>query len=165
MKDIFLNKNLKENYMIDFQKVLTFDQDFWRIDVEFLKNCLNKINSNQEIQTLYSSYGNQNPNETSSYLNFTFSDKVEAKLLRKIIPDLIYFYNKQNDGECFCWYQYFEPKSNSNFRERDEEFGLACLDNKNYFMVNHIKIQIETYDIMLKEKFWKEITEILTEIN
>lgn len=165
MKDIFLDSALKEKYMTDFNKVMSYDKEFWKIDNEFLKVCLTTINSNPHIQTLYSAYGDQNPNDSSSYLTFTFSKGVENQLVRKIIPDLIYIYNRKNNDDCFCWYQYFEPKTNVNVRERDKEFGLACLDDINYFMVNHIKLHIETYDRNTKEEFWNEITQTLANIS
>ena len=55
----YLTRELKEYYITDFQKLLSFkDSEFWDID-EGLIDILIQINANTNVQTLYSKRYNQ----------------------------------------------------------------------------------------------------------
>ena len=51
--DLYLSDELKQYYMTDFEKLLTYKKsDFWDID-DGLINILVKINNSQNVQTIY----------------------------------------------------------------------------------------------------------------
>lgn len=164
MNNIYLNPKLKTYYMEDFNKLIDIDRDFWKIENDFLKDRLLKINSNHNVQTLYSSFESQNQDDWTSYLQFAFTKKVENKIFRVVIPELLIAYNLNDDNECICYYNYYEPEINPNFKNRSEKFGMGCIDDKNYFKINRITIYLETYDNETRQNFWNDLEIALSEL-
>lgn len=154
MEDIFLTPHLKDYYMNDFNNLLTIEDGFWALDNGFLKEKLIKINSNSLVQTLYSKYGNQGPDDSVSYLEFAFCKTVEKKIFRSILPNILCKFNSIGMELSNCIYQYSVPRDNGNYRPGSERRGMACQDGENYFRINTMKISMESYDINAKNKFW-----------
>jgi len=163
MENIYLEKALKSFYMQDFQKLLLDERDFWKIDSQFVREALIKINESVNVQTLYSASNKRAGSVLeNNYLKFCYTKNVELKIFREIIPTLILRYNDlENDSKCF--YLFGEPKINLNSRAEDNEnkFGLGCIDDPNYFKVNHIQIFLECYHVNISKQFWLELSEAL----
>jgi hypothetical protein len=162
MRDIFLDEKLKIYYMEDFENLLRSEKDFWKIDNKFLMAILKNINENSKVQTLYSKYGGRNLNGKKSYLQFTYARDVEDKIFRLILPELLLTYNYNFKSNCY--YQYHEPYRNVNYNLNRESFGMKCVDDENYFMVNSIKIYLEANDEDIKQRFWKSVEVLLKEL-
>ena len=161
--NIFLNSKLKARYLNDFNQLLQSDLPFWKIDNQFIMEKLISINSNKNIQTLYSKFGKECHEET--YLTFTFTSKVEKDIIRRIIPDILYTFNNCFGTEdSICYYNYLEPHKNLNCHVRDVKVGMGCRDDEDYFMVNHIQITQKSYSCKKKEEFWKLLEKLFKEL-
>lgn len=148
--------------MVDFNNLLDSEKEFWLID-DSLKSHLIDINKNLQIQTLYSKLGLKNVNrDKTSYLEFAFSKNLELKLLREVIPELIYNYNTENIS--VCTYDYSLPKKNPNFKEDSEKFGMGCTDDFDYFMINSIKINLNSHNKQTHKDFWIDIKNELSQL-
>lgn len=163
MEDIFLNPKLKDYYMEDFNNLLMMEEGFWALDNGFLKQKLIEINSNPNIQTLYSKYGIQGPDDSESYIELAFTQNIELKIFRSILPNLIAKYSSITTNLSNCYYRYSTPRDNGNFSIRDKR-GIGCLDNKDYFRINTIKIHLEAYNIKTKNEFWQDLALALSEL-
>lgn len=150
--------------MDDFNNLLKIERKFWEIDSVFLREKLIVINSNSKVQTLYSKYGIQGPDDSVSYLEFAFSKDVELKIFRSILPDMLFRFNSIGMEESNCYYQYSEPRTNDNYQSKSDKFGMGCVDDKDYFNLNTIKIQMDTYDPKIKTEFWNDLTIALSEL-
>lgn len=150
--------------MKDFNNVVNCGREFWKIDDDFLKEKLISINSNLNVQTLYSKYGNQGPDDSHSYLEFAFTRKIETKIFRSVLPDILYRFNSIDLEESNCYYEYSKPRKNLNYRYGSEKFGMNCTDDKDYFRINTIRIQLETYDLKIKTQFWTDIELVLSKL-
>lgn len=162
---IFLTEESKKEYMKDFnQNVLTCDDEFWDLD-EGLKELLIEINKNPNIQTLYSKRYNRAKTtfDYKSYIRFTYTEEVEEKLLKHIIPTWLMMYsNFRSSSNDTCIYRFDEPHENTNARDgAPSKFNLACLNNNQYFNVNTIDIQMNSYDFKCHDRFWNDVTEAL----
>src|SRR5690554_673097 len=135
MEDIFLTPQLKDYYMKDFNNLLKMKEEFWELDNEFLKEKLIKINSNPNIQTLYSKYGIQGPDDLESYIEIAFTQNIELEIFRSILPNLIYTYSSISMDLSNCYYRYSTPRVNRNYSIGDDKRGIGCLDDKDYFRI------------------------------
>lgn len=166
-KNVYLTSKFKLKYMEDFNlNVLNCKNDIWKID-DFLKDCLIKINENRNIQTLYSKRFNYKKEEVSidynSYIKFCFTKKVEIKILRQLVSNLICIF-KLNDN-VKVYYTYDFPKENYNFSfTKDCVIDLDCINNKDYFKINHITLEIKSENLKEHEKFWNYLTEQLSSL-
>lgn len=148
--------------MEDFEKLLQSEKDFWKLDSEHLKKILKNINSNPKIQTLYSKYGEKKSFGAISYIQFAFVKDVEDKILRYLIPQILYKYN--HNFKSHSYYDYNEPRRNNNYNIEREKFGMNCVDDENYFMINSIKIYLKTRDENVIENFWADLEKSLKEL-
>jgi ribosomal protein L33 len=166
MNEIYLTEELKKWYMDDFQNLLKIDKEFWEIDNADLKSILIKINQNESIQTIYSKYkNNSNFIDKLSYLKFCYTENIELKLFREIIPFFITKYNGEFEySPSVCDYDFFLPKTNANFNENSSIHGMNCIDSNDYFKVNHISLNLETEKIDLHKEFWDDLTTKLYEL-
>ena len=166
MNNMYLTKVKKDWYMKDFRILLKSNKDFWKMDNEKLKAILIKINGNTNIQTLYSKHLDTNLNSNNnSYLEFSYTLKVELELFRFVIPHFIDTYNlNSNYGESVCNYNFYFPKENPNFKDNSIKFGINCIDNKNYFKINHIRINLENYNPKMHIEFWNDLKLKLSEL-
>src|SRR5690606_22240948 len=138
MKNKYLTSTLKSKYLLDFDKLLQETDGFWGIENEFLKEKLIRINRSSNIQTLYSKYGNKHPSDWISYLQFAYTKKVEPTLFKVVIPGLLYNFNQNGSDESVCYYEFHKPSVRP--KQTKSRFDLACIDDKNYFNINSIKI-------------------------
>jgi len=166
MTNKYLTKKRKEYYMIDFQNLLKFERDFWEVDNMDLKQILIDINQSPNIQTLYSKYSNKsNPNNNTSYLEFTYTSKIELTLFREIIPHFINYYNLNSTYyQSTCNYDFSLPKENNNFELDSPKFGINCTDDKDYFKINHLRIKLNSNMSKVHDDFWKDLKSKLTEL-
>lgn len=165
MREIFLTKDLKSKYMEDFNNIIHIAKKFWEIDNDFLKEKLILINSNENVQTLYSKYGIQGPDDSKTYLEFAFSNKIELNIFRYLLPELLQKFNSIDNDQSNCFYSYSLPRNNNNYRVDSEKFGMRCCDDKDYFRINTVKINLETYDDSIKRQFWTDVALLLSELN
>ncbi len=159
MRNSYLNKIRKKSYMKDFNNLLELELDFWELDSPELKEILRNINTNDFIQTLYSqSMPQGNPGKKTSYLTFAYNASVELEVFRNIIPHFIQNYN-YNSGSKYavCWYNFSLPKENENYNKGSKKLGLASTDNKNYFMINHIHLNLECENFQIHTEFWNDL--------
>ncbi len=170
MNNIFLNPDLKVKYMEDFvNKVLLCNDEFWDLD-ENLREVLSQINSNPNLQTLYSRKATP-PKErgmmfsqTDSYLKLTFVKEFELKILRDVIPECISIFTDKSH-ESFCTYQYYYPDDNANYREdKIGRLDLGCLNDKDHFRVNHVRIELDTSNLADHDKFWQFLNQRLSNL-
>lgn len=159
MGNKYLTKNKKNVYMDDFKNLLSLEIDFWKIDNQELKDILININKNQNIQTLYSKFVDKsNAFDCSSYLTFTYSKKVELNVFRFLVPFFVNEYNfNSNRIISRCNYDFYQPKINLNYEKKSKKFGAGCVDNIDYFKINHIKISLESSSLKIHNEFWKDL--------
>jgi len=162
MDDIFLNAQLKAFYMEDFNNLINSDREFWRIDNEFLKEKLIAINSNPQVQTLYSKCELQGLTSEESYLEFAFCEPMELKIFRSILPEMLLHFNSFGREESNCYYRYSKPGANPNYKPNSEKFGMRCVDDEDYFKINSIKICLKTINSETKKEFWNELVRLFS---
>jgi hypothetical protein len=163
MQNIYLDKAKKKYYMDDFNALLNLTIEFWKLD-NGLKDILIKINTNENIQTLYSKrHGLNDFFDDDSYLMFSYYEEVELQLFRFILPDLILRYN--NRPKSTLYYVFSFPNVNSNFADSTNNLGLGCTDDKNYFFINHLSIYLKSSVLDIHNEFWIELEDKLSNLN
>ena len=151
----YLDPKLKERYMIDFKKLLSITKPTWKLDPG-LRDIFIKINSNEHIHTLYSKKHDINDlYKDDSYLKFCYSKEVEKNLFRSLLPELILNYNSLSDT--ILYYEFYYPKKNPNYRESDNEIGLGCTDDKDYFCINHLGVYLKSSNMDTHNEFWEDL--------
>lgn len=161
--DIYLTPELKSYYMSDFNSnVLNQTNEFWGLD-NGVKDHLIKINSNPHMQTLYSRKRQFKEwiEMFGSYIEFTYTKDVELKIFREIIPFFLANYNTKDKSKFS--YLYIPPRPNPN--KDESSLSLGCLNDKNYFNVNHLKFEMDSNDRQTHNKFWKDLETKLSELN
>lgn len=169
MGDIYLTSELKAKYMEDFEtNVLNCCDEFWDLD-DGLTETLSQINSNQNIQTLYSKKlvapeSGAWSSQTDSYLKFAFSEEVELEILREVIPNCFEKFTSSIE-ESYCIYQYCFPTVNSNYSIDDSKsIKLGCVDDEDYFKINHIRIELNSHNQSIHEEFWEYLKSNLSRL-
>lgn len=164
MKSIYLTKTRKKRYMDDFvNKVLPFNAlKFWALD-EGLPEILSNINSNNNIQTLYSKRPSfdKTGRQNLSYLEFCYRKEIELSLFRDIIPSL--FLDIDLNPEDRLYYLYHFPGTHS-YCSSETSIGLGCIDDKKYFFINSIKINLESEIQSAHNHFWLNLEKKLSRI-
>ena len=150
MRDNYLTIKLKEYYQNEFENLLFSNDPYWGID-EGLEKPLKTINSNQNIQTIYSKKFKQRSESLQlfpeSYLQIAYSFSVENNLQEKLqeIKDAF------NESKINIFN--IEPHENSNYEMgSNKQFG--CIKNPNYFYVKYFHIGIISQLIEDHELFW-----------
>lgn len=164
MIEIYLNSELKSKYMDDFEnKVLKVTHDSWKLS-DNIREHLIKINENQKIQTLYSKYpeGKHEMDLNESYLKFAYSQDVELEILRYFLPMLVGKYNKKYRS--IFNFIFNEPKDNPNYNGEESVVDIACLNDKDYLRLNHIRIVLNSSDKNIHDEFWEFVAGKLNEI-
>jgi hypothetical protein len=164
MKSIYLDDRLKKKYMDDFiSRVIPFDgSEAWKLDYG-LADILLSVNKNSNIQSLYSKNDSfANPGFLhESYLEFCYTPEVELKLFREVIPAFNYDFNKEFNS--LFYYQFSYRRENPNLKEKGLS-GLGCVDDENYFMVNTIRLSLESPIKLNHENFWKRAGDSLSKL-
>lgn len=164
MKSIYLDNRLKEKYMDDFiNRVLPFNEsEAWKLD-EGVAEILISVNRNPNVQTLYSKKDSfASPGFLhESYLEFCYTPEIELKLFREVIPAFNYDFNKEFNS--LFYYQFSYPRENPNVQEHGR-CGLACVDDKDYFRINTIRLSLESPIKLNHENFWKRAGESLSHL-
>lgn len=150
----YLTKKLKEYYLSDFGKLSIYKNvDFWSIDEDLL-DILKIINKNSNIQTLYSKRytlkGDAWNTEQNSYLEIAFTKKVHSQLLLLLTEIRDYLSNNYAQ----VTFMEISPRKNPNY-ELGESSPLGCQNNPNYFMINHIHIEMESSYLNNHNLFWE----------
>lgn len=159
--DLYLTPETKEYYLNALKEVENSEHDFWKVE-KGISTYLKKINENKNIQTLYSKgAGNCQDLSSESYLIIAYSKKVELRIFRELLPYFIYYYN---DHESSCFYSFNGPGTKENNYEEARSLKLKCVDDPNYFNINHIRIELKEGSLNLHQEFWIELTEKLTEL-
>lgn len=141
--------------MNDFSNLLNSEMEFWKLDEE-LKDALIHINSNGYIQTLYSKRHNLNNfNDEESYLKICYFQEVELQLFRFVLSDLVLNFNQRPDT--ILYYDFSFPRENGNYSENSNNLGFGCTDNKDYFKINHISINLKSTDLDIHNDFWIDL--------
>lgn len=162
MRDIYLDKAKKKNYMDYFRVLLNCKLEFWQLDFG-LQDILIQINANEYVQTLYSKkHGLNDLYDEDSYLKFCYYKEVELQLFRFILPDLILSYNCRPDTALY--YDFSFPKVNDNCMDDANKLGLGCTDDKDYFSINHLAIYLKSPDLEIHNKFWKDLEDKLSNL-
>lgn len=152
MIDIYLTPELKAHYMNDFNALLEDTSGFWSIDNP-IKGTLTSINSNPNIQTLYSKYPNLSSFASNeSYVEFAYSLRIELKLLRRVVSYFTVCYNKH--GFIFTFQ---EPSENANVNGDEKTTKIGARDDNNYFKINHVRFEIDSTDMEIHRKFWIDL--------
>jgi hypothetical protein len=146
------------NNVIPFDKIV-----FWKLD-EGLPEILSRINSNEYIHALYSKRpAFKTPADLSlSYLEICYSEEVELRLFREVIPSL--FPETASDPEAKLYYMFDGPRINPNYSRNTAPLWLGCIDDENYFFINTIKINLESKIKETHNRFWKILDLSLTRI-
>jgi hypothetical protein len=164
MDDIYLNKELKTKYMADFEnKVLKVTHESWKLS-DNIREHLIKINENPKIQTLYSKYpeGKHEMDYDESYLKFAYSQNLELKIFRYFLPMLVGKYNQEFTSTFN--YLFYEPYTNPNFDGEKSEIDLACINDKDYYRINHIRIALNSGNKQVHDEFWEFVAKRLNEL-
>ena len=149
---MYLNPELKAYYLEDFDRLLNLDDAYWTIDSELLQVVLSKINQNKNIQSLYSKHDDKD----ESYLFFTYSNGVELKLFRFIIPQMLSVIPGLT-------YEYLPPRINLN-TGLNNGVDLACVTDENYFNVHQIRLGLVSADPILHKSFWNLVQNLLGQV-
>lgn len=161
MTEIYLTADLKRYLMNDFNtNVLKEANSFWKLD-DGVKDFLIQINSNNNIQSLYSKkhQGGFGLSD-NSYLQFAYSKEIELKIFREVIPYFLILFNKVDESK--FTYSFHPPEVSDDNTSR--EIKLGCLNDKNYFNVNSLKFELETYDSKVHDQFWITLGGFFTKI-
>ena len=166
-KNIWLSPELKEKYMEDFEnKVLKCKHPAWTLEEE-VRPFLIRINSNPEIQTLYSAFYKRN---SSTYIDGEFNSFPVSYLRIAYSLSLAPAVNKKcesfmaNHGEHEDAWTSFEsslPRDNCNYRGRESSINLGCLNDPEYFRIDCIECKIVSPDRKVHLGFWQEISDLL----
>jgi hypothetical protein len=163
MEEIYLTKDLKNKYMHDFmENVLHFNKEsMWKLD-EGLDEILVSINSNPNIQSLYSRKDSFSQVDFlhESYIELCYSRYVELMLFREVIPSFNYDFIK--DSQCLFYYQFNYPRHNPNYSPGSQPAGLGCIDDENYFQINTLRLTLESPIKSIHEKFWIRVRNSLS---
>lgn len=162
MENIYLDDDLKKLYMLDFESLLNFKCDFWELSPKILASLKN-INKSSNVQSLYSSYYESDCFGKVSYLEFAYSKNIELQLLRFIIPYIVKKFNYYDDYTK-CYFDFLEPQDNPNFKEGEPVMGIGSTDNINYFMINRIRITLNSDIDLVHDKFWRILEEELSKL-
>lgn len=158
--NFYLTEQHKSKYMLDFEKVRS--SKFWPLD-DGIESFLVNINSNSNIQTLYSKKCQcNNWADNKSYLEFCYSEKCEQIIFRKVIPELLFIFSKDDDK---FLYSYSLPSRNANYKEGKQEVGIGCIDDKEYFLINHFKFEFFSEEKEKHDNFWIHISNTLSKIS
>ncbi len=156
-----ITKEKKQEYMKDFnEKVLTCTDKYWAIDAG-LKEILIKINSNPNVQTLFSRRYFKGKKwdlhfKHTSYLAYTIVDGVN---LEKILELPQYLSNKF--GQKF---RCISSEGESFFSNSSGKIQMGCLDNSEYFNVAHNMLLFKSKLESEHDIFWKEVELYLTSV-
>jgi hypothetical protein len=154
---MYLSENLKKKYMTDFNNnVLKYEKEFWKIDNGLLK-ILIQINKNPYIQTLYSKkYDTKNLDSfPTSYLQICYESEIVLKIFKnKILPNFMAKYNVE-DSKFIC--TFLPPEDNPCYEDNQERFGLACIDDKDYYRIHSIRMNLESYYGNIHNSFWEDL--------
>jgi hypothetical protein len=150
--DLYLDEDKKSYYMLDFKNLLAYNgSDFWDIDND-LSNLLININQNKNLQTLYSKrfeIKNDSFGVTrKSYLKVAYTKAIEEKLYNSLLKI------QETFGDEAILEAQLPEKENSN-TSGVKTFGIACIDDIEYFNIHVFKIELESYEIASHEEFWK----------
>lgn len=146
--------------MNDFNNnVLNYKDEFWKLD-EGIVNKLILINQNQKIQTLYSKnwHMGKMSNSGESYLMFTYTEDLEEKLFKNLIPKLNFLHNIQEISNLF--YQFEYPKVEYS----ESIVNLGCCRDKGYFNVNRICLNFYSHDFSKHNEFWDSLVQEFSSI-
>lgn len=159
--DKYLTPERKAYYMQDFEKLLTYEADFWKLD-DGLKEILERINTNPRIQTLYSQryYPGKTVNPDRSYLRFTYAREVEQTLFKQLIPELVERFVTSFDT--WCYYGFSYPKDNGVYDPEQSTEAPGCLSNPDYFRINQIDLHLESASLSEHLVFWESLAEKLS---
>lgn len=159
---MYLTKELKKYYLEALSEVENSDNEFWKLD-EGIKIHLDVINKNERIQTLYSKSGKYlGGYQNESYLVFTYSKVVELKLFKEIIPYFMYNYNERY--ESICYYAFNEPYIREDKNEKGGILNLKCINDAQYFNINHIRITLQDGTKSINDRFWDDLSDKLSNI-
>lgn len=125
--------------------------EFWNIDNE-LANVQIKINQNENLQTLYSKRFEMKTDSfgvsRTSYLKIAY-----RKLIKEILYNSLKEIQESFDDEVILEAK-LPQKENPNTRDV-KTFGIACIDDAEYFNIHSFKIELESYEIISHEEFWR----------
>lgn len=161
--DKYLTPEGKAYYIQDFEKLLTYEADFWKLD-DGLKEILERINANPKVQTLYSQryFPGKTTNPDRSYLRFAYAQEVEQTLFKKIIPELVERFVASFDT--WCYYGFSYPKDNLVYDAEKGSDAPGCLTNPDYFRVNQIDLHLESASLAEHLVFWETLAEKLGDL-
>jgi hypothetical protein len=158
---LYLTSDLKKYYLEALNETKNSENEFWKIE-SGIENHLTKINENENVQTLYSKCAENSKNFlTESYLVIAFTKKVELTIFRKTLP---FFMFRYNDYDSNCNYIFNEPYFREDENGKPRVLNLKCVDDSNYFNINHIRITLNEGSLDLHKRFWNDLTEKLTEL-
>jgi hypothetical protein len=155
--ELYLTRERKEQYMLDFEKVLAISNDeFWDID-NGIKEILIRINSDENYQTLYSKKYTIEDGDFNlgghSYLEITTTQKSWRKLLEifKEVKSVLV------DKKVTVKIEELSPQDNPclNINSRIE---IGCKVDPDYFRIKHMRISIETSELRFHDLFWDTIS-------
>lgn len=148
--------------MSDFNSnVLLQTDEFWGLD-DGVKDHLIKINNNSHVQTLYSKKRQFKEwiEMFGSYLEFTYTKDVELKIFREILPFFLACYNTLEQSK----FSYMFLPPNVSAEKEKVNLNMGCLNDKNYFNVNKLKLELESDNKDTHDKFWADLGKKLGEL-
>ena len=151
----YLTPELKAKYMVDFnENVLTCTDEYWGLD-NGLKDLLITINSNPNIQTLYSRKCNCNGIDGyDSYLWFLFSkdidfDRINRFATRCASKHNIFTFEYLDDAG-----EYIEPSYKIP--------NMGCVYDKSYLQNGIHIFYMQSKNIKKHNMFWNDIKDFFT---
>lgn len=155
----FLTPDLKNKYMDDFKNnLLTCNDSFWKLD-DRLVEILKRINSNYNIQTLFSKWWAfpPNSNENISYLRFCYSFELIQIIKTEVIENLKSDFSNLPDVNLECKFMKPEPPQNDEDNVEEVVCNLACLKDPQYFNINYISFTLHSPMREHHKMFWERL--------
>ena len=158
--NLYLTETTKDYYMADLEKVIAYDKsEFWKLD-EGLADILIRINQSPNIQIIYSKKLTPKPDmfgmKRNSYLYIAYKNNTKEKLINTL-KEIANLFEDDISIE--------ERQPTINDKKVNEKLkGIGYFDNPNCHYINHIKIEIVSFNIKEHERFFKELENKLSKL-
>lgn len=154
----YLDSKLKKYYLDGLKEASNHSDRFHCLDDNVISH-LNKININDSIQTIYSKRKGLNKHyDSESYLWFCYVEALETVLKNQV--------EQWFENECFRDSVEFTFELQSYNKNYDGTVhGLKCLDDKDYFRVNHVQIHLFSHELIHHQRFWEILADRLSGLN
>ena len=154
MNNYYLTPDKKKYYSTDFvENVLTETNESWKIN-DSIRTYLIDLNNCHRLQPIFSKFPDLGTLIDDSYLEIAYTNQIESKLKQETIPHLKLSWNKTAENFSFS---FSGPKTNTLIRPEKSKMKMECLNNPDYFKINHFRFTFINSNIDKHIEFWEEL--------